>query len=258
MASLLVLSGGHPFEEAPFAALLDSLSGWDVRHLCHPQAEVAVADGAADEADALLFYDMPGYAFADGAVTARCPSEPFKAAIRRRFASGRGAVMMHHALAGWANWPEWADITGGRFLYQPDNVRGRDCLDSGYRHDVDYVAELAGAHPVTAGIPPHFAVRDELYLAEIFEDSIEPLVRARHGFVAENFFSAAHAVAGRMFDNADWPHPAGSDIVAWARREGTARIVYLQFGDGPESYANPHIRRMLANALGWTSERTER
>lgn len=251
--SLLVLSGGHPYEEGPFAALLAGLSGWEVKHLIHPDAERLVGEGAADDADALLFYDMPGYEFSDGAVISRPPSAAFKAAIERRFASRRGAVMMHHALAGWTDWPEWSEMIGGRFLYQPAAVRGAQCLDSGYRHDVDYLASVVADHPVVAGIAPSFAVNDELYLAQIYEPDIIPLIRSDFGFVAENFFSAAKAVAGQMFDNQDWPHPPGSNVVAWARHVGDARIVYLQFGDGPSTYENPSVQRLLANALDWTS-----
>ncbi len=251
--SLLVLSGGHPYEEGPFASLLAQLSGWDVTHLVHPEAEERIGEGAADAADALLFYDMPGYEFADEKVTSRPPSDAFKAAIERRFAKGCGAVMMHHAIAGWADWPAWSEMVGGRFLYQPGSVRGSACPDSGYRHDVDYFADVVADHPVVAGVPRRFAVNDELYLAEIFEDGVTPLIRADYAFVAPNFYSAAKAVAGQMFVNQDWAHPAGSNLVAWARHVGSAPIVYLQFGDGPATYQNPSVRRILANALDWTS-----
>ncbi|MBX9664617.1 ThuA domain-containing protein [Novosphingobium sp.] len=251
--TLLVLSGGHPYEEAPFAAFLESLGDWDITHHVHPEAEEQVAAGAADSADAMLFYDMPGYTFADGTVKTAPPSDAFKAALERRFASGRGAVMMHHAIAGWAEWPQWSEWLGGRFLYQPGPVRGATKLDSGYRHDVDYTAELVGEHPVLAGAPATFSVNDELYLGEVFEADVTPLIRARHDYVAENFYSAAHAVAGRMFDNSDWPHPPGSNLVAWTKPIGAAQMVYCQFGDGPHTYANPVVRQIIANALEWTA-----
>lgn len=251
--SLLVLSGGHPYEEGPFAAMLAGLTGWQVTHLIHPEAERLVGEGAADDADALLFYDMPGYEFAHGGVISRPPSQDFKAAIERRFANGRGAVMMHHALAGWAEWPLWSEMVGGRFLYEPGKVRGEACLDSGYRHDVDYVAKVVADHPVVAGVAPSFAVKDELYLAEVFEPDIIPLVVSGYDFVADNFYSAAKAVAGKMFDNRDWPHPKASNLVAWARHFGTAPIVYLQFGDGPATYENRSVQQLLSNALDWTS-----
>jgi type 1 glutamine amidotransferase len=252
---LVVLSGGHPYDAEAFGAMLESLAGWEAVHLVHPQAEQAVAAGAADDADALLFYDMPGYTFADGKVESRPPSPGFRDAIIRRFEAGHGAVMMHHAIAGWAEWPEWAEIVGGRFLYQPGEVRGRACLDSGYRHDVAYTAEVVAEHPVTAGAPRQFDLVDELYLGEVFEADVKPLIRARHDFVAENFYSAAHAVAGRMFDNSDWPHPPGSTVAAWAKRARNADVVYLQFGDGPAAFENPHVRRILRNAIEWTSRK---
>jgi type 1 glutamine amidotransferase len=250
---LLVLSGGHPYEAEPFAAMLSSLAGWNVTHLIHPEAERLVGEGCADRADAMLFYDMPGYTFADGQVTTRPPSDAFRRAIVARFAAGRGAVAMHHALAGWALWPEWSELLGGRFLYRPGEVRGVPHLDSGYRHDVTYTAEVVADHPVTAGLPETFAVTDELYLAPLFADDFVPLIRAHHDFVAANFYSAAAAVAGRMFDNAGWTHPAGTACVAWAKQALAARLVYLQFGDGPATYANPHIRRVLANALDFVA-----
>lgn len=257
MRQLLVLSGGHPYEEAPFAQLLASLAGWQVTHLIHPQAEEAVAQGAAEAADAILFYDMPGYTFADGTVTTRPPSEGYKAAIRAHFAAGKGAVAWHHAIAGWAEWPEWAEMVGGRFLYQPGPVRkganGTAMPDSGYRHDVAYTAEVMADHPVTAGLPATFELCDELYLAPVFEASVQPLLRARHAFARENFYSAALAVAGQMFSNDGWEHPPGSDLIGWHREVGAGRLVYLQPGDGPATYADPVFRQLLANAIDFVA-----
>lgn len=250
---LIVLSGGHPYEAEPFAALLASLDGWQVTHLMHPEAENLIGQGRAADADVLLFYDMPGYTFADGTVTSRPPAEAFRRAIRARFDAGRGAVAMHHALAGWADWPEWGELLGGRFLYQSGDVRGKRVLDSGYRHDVSYEAEVVADHPITAGLPARFPVTDEVYLAQVFTDDIQPLIRARYDFVRDNFYSSAAAVAGRMFANDGWQHPPGSDCVAWVMEARNAPLVYLQFGDGPETYANPHVRMLLANALGFVA-----
>ena len=88
---LLVLSGGHPYEAEPFAELLASFDGWTVTHLIHPEAETAVAGGAASDADAILFYDMPGYRFEGGKAATRPPSFTWRRAITDYFA--RGGVM---------------------------------------------------------------------------------------------------------------------------------------------------------------------
>lgn len=246
---LLVLSGGHPYEAAHFADLLASFTGWAVTHLIHPDAEVAVAEGAAKQADAILFYDMPGYSFGDGKAATRPPSFTYRRAITDHFARGGGAVAMHHAIAGWAEWPEWAEMIGGRFLYAPGEVHGEAHLDSGYRHDVRYDAVVLNPdHPVTAGLPSRFALCDELYLAPVW-GAAKPLLRADHAFVRDNFYSAELAVAGAMFSNTGWDHRPEGDVIAWEKPVGAGRLVYIQPGDGPAAYADPNLRRLLANAL---------
>ena len=72
-------------------------------------------------------------------------------------------------------------------------------------------------------------------------------------FTENNFYSAAQAVAGAMFSREGWDHPPGSNCIAWESRTCPAPLVYIQCGDGPATYANPHVRRMLANALDYTS-----
>ncbi len=250
MRSLLVLTGGHPYETGPFGELLAALGEWDITHLVHPENGEADAAAAIAAADALLFYDMAGYTFGEGKVTTRPPSSAFSEAITARIAAGKGAVAMHHAIAGWTKWPKWHQWLGGQFHYQP----GPHGLDSGYRHDITYEARIVTDHPVTRGLPESFAVTDELYLCPIDESAITPLIRAEgFAFTRDNFFSAAKAVAGEMYSNADWEHPLGSNCVAWESRRCSAPLVYLQFGDGPATYANPHVRRILRQALDYTS-----
>jgi uncharacterized protein len=258
ISRLLVVSGGHPYETESFAEMLGSFGGWSITHLLHPAAETAIASGAADQVDALLFYDMAGYAFSGGAVQSRPPSAGFCAALERYFASGRGAVAMHHALAGWADWPQWSEWVGGRFLYQAGRVRGAVCADSGYRHNVTYDAQVIADHPVTVGLPDQFPVCDELYLAQVFEGDVTPLIRAQHDFVRDNFYSASLAVAGQMFSNDGWDHPPGSDLIAWSKPVLAGQLVYLQCGDGPESYANANIRQFLSNALDFVRQAASR
>ena len=107
---------------------------------------------------------------------------------------------------------------------------------------------------MTQGLPPSFPVTDELYLCPIDESALIPLARAEgFAFAADNFYSAANAVAGAMFSREGWAHPQGSNLIAWESRKCSAPLIYLQCGDGPATYANPHVRRMLANALDYTS-----
>jgi type 1 glutamine amidotransferase len=79
-------------------------------------------------------------------------------------------------------------------------------------------------------------------------------MRSTYDFVDTNFYSADRAIRGRRNDRTDWNHPPGSNLVAWTRTVGRSPIAYLQFGDGPDTYADPNYRRILANAIGWAAD----
>jgi type 1 glutamine amidotransferase len=128
-------------------------------------------------------------------------------------------------------------------------------LDSGYRHDVSHEVSVADiTHPITAGVDKTFSLTDELYLYEVFEDEVEPLLTSAHTFDREHFFSAHHAVTGNMFCNDNWPHPDGSALIGWTKNEGQSRIAYLQPGDGPETFASGQYRQLLENAIRWAAD----
>jgi type 1 glutamine amidotransferase len=109
-------------------------------------------------------------------------------------------------------------------------------------------------HPVTAGVPDSFEITDELYLFEVFDDAITPLLASDHGFVRDNFYSAARVVRdGKMYDNEGWAHEPGSNLVGWTRQQDASQVVYLQCGDDAVAYGNAHFRRLVGNAIRFVS-----
>jgi len=58
-----------------------------------------------------------------------------------------------------------------------------------------------------------------------------------------------------MFSNEGWQHQPGSNLIGWTRTHGNSRIVYLQCGDGPVTYADANFRRLIRNAVFWVSDR---
>lgn len=253
---VLLVTKGHPFEREPFFAIFDELPEVNWTHVEQPAAQALFDVEHAAGYDAFVLYDMPGIQFRPGGPEFVQPDPRFKARFLELLERGHGFLFLHHAIAGWPAWPEYADIVGGRFLYLPGQLRGRPRQDSGYRHDVTHDIRVLRDHPVTAGIPRTFSMTDELYLYEVFDDDVTPLLASGHEFTAENFYSAARVVLeGKMFDNVGWNHPPGSNLIGWAREPGNSRIVYLQCGDGPKAYANPHFRRLISNALAWLADR---
>lgn len=247
---------GHPFDRTAFAALFEGMAGISVTFVDQPAAGRLMRPELADEFDVLLLYDMPGIDFS-GAVAGApvAPPEALRVGLPALLRRGIGVVALHHAIAGWPAWPDYADWLGGAFLYRAGMVRGRQRQDSGYRHEVTYTAQVAASHPVTEGLPHGFPMRDELYLSEVFADEVTPLLTADHSFTAANFHSATHAIEGRMFSNEGWAHPEGSNLIGWVKRAENSPLVYLQPGDDAATYGNPHYRRLVENAIRWTASR---
>jgi type 1 glutamine amidotransferase len=169
--------------------------------------------------------------------------------------SGAGLVFLHHAIASWPAWPEFAEIVGGRYHYQPGRLRGVDYPDSGYVFDVTHTVDvLEPEHPVCAGLGESFTLTDELYCFPVFEDSVVPLLRTRFDTSdTSSFFGTDLALRGRRNTNEGWTHPPGSTLVGWVKHAGRSPLVYLQFGDGPVTYADPVFRRVVANAIRWAA-----
>lgn len=244
---VLVVTGGHPFEPDPFFAMFESFE----------EVEWSAATTPETGHDVVVLYDMPGYRFTgDPRQPVRFvdPTSAARAVIQALTDKGTGLVVLHHAVAGWPTWPEYGALIGARFHYQPARWAEHDLPDSGYLLDVEHQIEVIAAdHPVCADIDTTFALVDELYCFPVDEARVTPLLRTTHPTTADRFFSADHAIRGRMQDRTGWTHPLGSDLVGWVKSAGSSPLVYLQPGDGPTAYRDPSYRRLVLNALRWTS-----
>ncbi len=253
--NILVFTKGHPFERDAFFSVFESFEDIAYTAVEQPAAQRFCTVNNAAPYDAFVLYDMPGIDFlAEDSPQFIDPSEEYKTGLLELLEAGHGFVFLHHAIAGWPAWPEYAEIVGGRFLYRPGELRDRDCPDSGYRHEVDHkVSAVQTDHPVTTGLEGGFEVNDELYLYEVFEESVDPLFVSDYSFTEENFYSAEQAVKGNMFSREGWQHRPGSNLVGWVKHYGNSPIVYLQFGDAPPTYQNPHFAKALENAIKWVA-----
>lgn len=258
--NVLLVTKGHPFVREAFLEMFDSLRSAEhpatYEHVEHPEAQDRLHPDRLGEVDAIVFYDMPGLTFtrSDPPLELIDPSPAFVEGFEALLRQGVGVVFMHHAMAGWPTWDRYAEIVGGRFLYAPATFRGESWPDSGYLLDVEHTAEvLAPDHPVCAGLPHEFVLRDELYLTPPIAAGVTPLVRTRFPMTHDHFFGTTNAISGRRDDRTGWTHPAGPDLLAWTHLVDASTVVYLQPGDGPSSYADPNVRRLLSNAIAFVS-----
>lgn len=256
---VLVSVKGHPFERDPFGNIFETMEGVAATFVDQPASSQLMTPDYMSAFDVLCLYDMPGIDFmhpdAPGYVS---PPPRIMDGLSALLDAGKGVVALHHAIAGWPAWPDYAEYLGGRFLYRPDNLRGESLPDSGYRHEVTHtVSRVENIDeifaPILDGIPSSFQLTDELYLSQVFEGDVIPLLRSDYDFSESNFYSAKQAVMGNMYSQDGWHHTKGSNLVAWVKRARNSPLVYIQFGDGPETYKDPNFRRLLANALKWVS-----
>ncbi|MDE2597341.1 MAG: ThuA domain-containing protein [Sphingomonadales bacterium] len=249
----LVAVRGHPFDRTAFDSVFQGMAGISATMVDQPAAARLMNPDGMRGFDVLVLYDMPGLDFeaGEGAPLYLEPEPALKAGFRALLEQGKGVVALHHALAGWPRWGEYHQWLGGQFHYHP----GPDGPDSGYAHDVAYEVEVLGDHPVTRGLPPRFAMTDELYLCPQFPEGAVPLLRSTARFTRDHFWSADLAVRGRLHDREGWEHPEGSDVIGWAKQVLASRLVYLQPGDGPSAYDNPHYRALVENAVRWVADR---
>ena len=253
-----VVTKGHPFDAPAFFEVFDSIEGIEWTHVEHPDAlglvEPAAGGRVRRASSCTTCRGSPSPA------PTRRPSSPTRRpgiaeAFQRLLDEGKGMVFLHHAIAGWPAWEGYADIVGGRFHYQPATLDGVDYPDSGYRHDVTHTIEvLDPTHPICDGIDASFTLTDEVYLFPVLEDRVRPLMRSTYEFVDTNFYSADRAIRGTRNDRTGWHHPPGSNLVAWTKTVGASPIAYVQFGDGPVTYADRELPPHRANAIRWAAD----
>ena len=254
---LLVVTGGHRVDLDGFLGMVEAICvdrGWVWAHLTQPAAQRWLRPEHAGQWDAVLCHDLPGLALKRGAPPrVEGPRSDVADGLRALLDRGQGIVVLHHALAGWPGWEGWAEALGGRFLYAPGRLRGRQWPASGYRMATHTIDVTAPDHPICAGVES-FAVDDELYYAPVFEDRVTPLLRSRGDFDGANFLDTYDVVChGESTGQTCAGRPAASDLVGWTTTAGRSPIAVLQPGDGPATFAHPMFRLLLGNALAWVA-----
>lgn len=254
---VLAVTGGHRFDVEAFHLMMEAVCGsrgWTWAHAVQPGAQRWLRPELAGQWDAILLHDIPGLRLRRGEEP--CPEGPESGVAEAMLAlleAGQGLVVLHHALSAWPDWEGWAEAVGGRFLYRPGWLRGRNWPASGYRMARYRVEVMAPQHPVCAGVSS-FELDDELYYAPVLDDRVTPLLRSSADFDGAGFLSAHDVVRhGASTGETCAGRAPASDLVGWVTTAGRSPVTVLQPGDGPSTFENPSYRRLLANALGWVA-----
>lgn len=214
---ILVITGGHGFERDPFFEMLKDMKSIEYTEAVHPEANSLYGSGVMENIDVLVFYDM-----------VQEITESQKNDFLSLTDKGKGMVFLHHSLASYQDWEDFETLIGGHYYLNPVLKDSIPFPRSTYKHDEQIpVRILDKTHPVTQGLPD-FTLFDEVYGDFRVLPSVHPLLGTTH--------------------------PGSGPVIGWAHTLGKSRIVMLQSGHGPETYRNPHFRKLLKQAIAWAAQ----
>ncbi len=209
---VLVVTGGHSFEEVSFFAMLDSFEPKEVTYEHWPlqnQAEVFNTINPFD-ADVILLYNM----------TQKISPEQQQNVITLLKDRGIGLIVMHHAIAAWPQWEAYHDIIGADLVPVQQFKEGIH-----YQHGVDLTVHVTNSkHPITKGIKD-FKLHDETYNLDRMRTNQTALLTT--------------------------DHPSSDGNLCWAKTYGKAHVCVLQCGHDHYAYENPALQQVLLNAIRW-------
>ncbi|MFN3420359.1 MAG: ThuA domain-containing protein [Armatimonadota bacterium] len=218
---ILVVTGGHDFERKEFFAMFDSFKGIKWEEKQQPQANDIWLSETLRNYDAVVLYDM----------WQQITEEQKRGMVKWLRDEGKGLVALHHSIASYQNWDEYTRIIGAKYFLAPGKAPdGREFQRSQPHHGIRFVVKVADKnHPITKGLPEQFEIVDETYKGWWLSPDVHKLLIT--------------------------DHELSDPCVAWAKRYGKAKVVYIQLGHGPTAYNNPHYRTLVQNAIRWVAEK---
>jgi len=208
----LVITGGHDHETA-FYTLFDGYKDMDWMPVA--TSATAFQNDLRGKYDVLIMYDFT-----------RDLDDAGKKNLRDFVESGRGVVVLHHALLNYQKWPWWyEDVVGGRYRLE----RVGNIPSSTVKNDQQIFVTPQGEHPVIAGIGP-FHITDEAYKRMWMSDRIRPPLTT---------------------DN-----PTSDTTLAWIGPYDKSRVVAIQLGHGHSAFGHPSYRTLVHNAVLWAAGKT--
>ncbi len=216
---VLVVTGGHGFEKAPFFKLFQDNPEVSFETAEPPQAHDLFRPDAAKAFDLLVLYDYN-----------RPITEVAKADLLSWLQAGKGLLVLHHAIAAYPDWPEYWKIIGARYYLKTNIVvdgvhKPRSAAKEGMHFHI-HVADPN--HPVTQGVSD-FEIHDETYKLFDLAKDCHPLLTT--------------------------DEPLSHPVIAWAKTYERARVVYIESGHDHFAYENPNYQQLLRQAIRWTARK---
>lgn len=162
--NILVITGGHGFDEKPFFEMFDSFQDITYTRLVQPEANTQLGTIDPKTYDAIVFYDMP-----------KSITEQDKTNYYKLLKLGKGMVFLHHSQCSYQDWEGYKTIVGGKYHEEKNTPQ-----TSNYQHDVTFTVKISDPkHPVTRGLKD-FEILDEVYGNTEVLPGVTPLLTTDH------------------------------------------------------------------------------
>ncbi len=211
---VVVVTGGHGFEEKPFGDMFGSFQNLDCTFVALKDESEIFEDIAKWPYQVIVLYNM-----------SQGISEKRQENFVRLLDQGVGLVVLHHAIAAFADWPEYRKIIGAKYWLKDtveDGVKHPQCQ---WKEGVDMKMHVEDAsHPIMAGIKD-FTIHDETYKGY----NLEP--------------------DNHLILSCD--EPGSQKEVAWTRAYRNAKVCFIQPGHGAATYVDENYRRVVLHAIEW-------
>jgi type 1 glutamine amidotransferase len=205
---LLVVTGGHDYPTSFYTLFEQPGLAWDHE----TTTEAAYRRELRSRYDVLVMHDM----------VEKTLSPQARANLQAFAESGKGIVVIHHALCSNNDWDWYRDLVGGRYLLSRQNGRPA----STYKHDETMAIAPARPHPITRG----------LTLTEIYDETYKGMWISPQATVLLTT-----------------THPLADPPVAWISPYDKSRVVTIQLGHGREAHAHAGYRALVRNAILWSA-----
>jgi type 1 glutamine amidotransferase len=207
----LLITGGHDHETA-FYSLFDGYK--DLDWLPVAPSTTAFQNDLRGKYDVVIMYDF-----------SRDLDEKGKKNLREFVESGKGVVVLHHALLNYQKWNWWyQDVVGGSYRLSREGT----VPSSTVKNNEQIFVTPEGNHPVTTGIAP-FHLVDETYGRMWISPNVRPLLST---------------------DN-----PNSNHVLAWIGPQAGTKVVAIQLGHGHTAFGHPSYRALVHNAILWAAGR---
>jgi type 1 glutamine amidotransferase len=210
---LLIVTGGHDYPTSFYTVF----EGWDDIQWTHALSNhEAFRNPIKDQYDVLVLYDL-----------SQEITEAERKSLTDFLDSGKGMIVLHHAIADYQSWLWWSqEVVGGKYLLKPEG----DKPASSYKHDEELFVQPTMDHPITASVGP-LHLWDETYRELWISPQVQVLLKT---------------------DN-----PTSDGPVAWICPYQKSRAVYIELGHDQMAHRNAGYRTLVHNAILWTARRLD-